>query len=282
MDQDDELADWKSKTYQLIGRNVLHFQRMEQLLKFLLPQATVSIFGKADLASFLEERSEEVRVCTLGTLVNRFLAEVCVPDEPTSVEESVEPKFTSTVRLVLDDPVGLESMRTRLKNLVEGRNHLVHDLISRIDANSVECWRSIHNDLEEQQQRTLAEIETFRQLVELLDVGRAFFASPEGQRELAYGPLRDRLIEKLRAEAGRSSDADGWTSLRAAIRSDGEVASDHINELLGHFDFRNLSAFLEAVGGFEIRHDKDQKGGTRTFYRVNGTQSPTATDSASH
>lgn len=282
MDQDDELAEWKSKTYQLVGRNVLLFQQMEHLLKIILPRSTVSISSETDAPSMMTDRSSAVETCTLGTLVKRFIAEVCDPHEPdpTGDSDHDQVNLTAAFRLRFDDPDGRDAMIQRLNDLNFGRNRLVHHLLSGVDVNSPASWCSIHDELEVQHQQVLSEIETLRHLVDAMAMSGALVAHPEIQRELVCGPIREHLIEKLRTEAEKSADPDGWTSVSAAIQSDRPVSSDIIRDLLGRLDIRNLSAFLEAVGGFEIRHDKDQKGRPKTFYRVTGTQSQSASDSA--
>ena len=278
MDQDDELAEWMSKTYQLVGRNVLLFQRMEHLLKFLLPRAEFSISLDSDSPSIKTKPTPVIE--TLGMLVDRFTEEVCNADEATSTDESHGSELNAKFRLGFETPEGRDALIKRMKSLVKGRNDLVHHFLLQIDANSVESWRSTHKALEEQHRQTLAEIETLRHLVEAMEITCASFAEPEFQRELVFGSVRERLIEKLLAEAGRSSDADGWTSLRSAIRSDGEVASDHITKLLGTYEIPTVSAFLMAVGGFEIRHERDSTGKSRTFYRVTSNEIQNTPDSS--
>lgn len=281
MEHDNELAESKARAEQLIGRNVLLFQEMEQLLKTLLPRATVSISSEIDALSMMPERSSAVETCTLGTLVKRFISEVCDPNEqdPTGDSDHDQVNLTVAIRLRFDAPDGRDVMIQRLNDLVDGRNRLVHHLLSKVDVNSPASWRSIHDDLEHQHQQVLSEIETMQHLVDTMAMSGAFVAHPEIRRELAYGPIREQLIEKLLVAARESTEPDGWTSLKAAIRSDGAVSSDAVLKLLGGYEIPTVSAFLQAVGGFEIRHDKDRKGRTRTLYRATGTQSPTATDS---
>lgn len=280
MDQDDELAEWKSKTYQLVGRNVLLFQQMEHLLKFILPRSTVSISSETDVPLMVTGRRSAVETCTLGTLVKRFIAEVCDPNDPDPTSDAEDVNLTSTVRLRFNAPAERDVRLQRLDDLVKERNRLVHHLLSEVDFNSLASMRSIQNELEDQYQKVLSEIESLRQLVEIIAVSGAFVAHPEMGLEFVCGPIREHLVEKLRLEAGKSAHPDGWTSVSAAIQSDRPISSDIIRDLLGRLDIRNLSAFLEAVGGFEIRHDKDQKGRTKTFYRVTGTQNPAAPNSA--
>jgi len=280
MEQDDEITAWVSKTHQLIGRNLLLFQSLEHLLKLVLPRATVSISPDTDIPSLKDQRYAEVETCTLGTLVNRFIDEVCDPNEPSSTDDSDGLQVTATVRLRFESSEGRDVQIKRLKALVEGRNRLVHHFLPQIEADSIESWRSTHEGLEEQHREVLSEIETLRQVVEVMELSRAALKHPEFRRELAWGPVREQLIEALRIAAETSTDPNGWTPLRDAIRSEPWVSSMAIPELLGSYDIRTVSAFLEASGGFEIRHEKDQKGKSRTFYRVTTPEHSPTPDSS--
>lgn len=278
MDQEDELAEWKKKTCQLIGRNVLLFQQMEQLLKDLLPRATNSISFDTDVQVARAERYAEVEKCTLGNLVNLFIDEVCDPDEPTFSDEPDGPRLTLTIRLSFKTSEERDALIERLKDLVEGRNRLVHHLLSEIDVNSLASWRRIHDVLEDQYRQVDSEIKALQKLFGLMAMSGALLVHPEIRRELVYGPMRDQLIEKLMAAARESSEPDGWTSLKVAIKNGHFVSSDVITEFLQGYQIRTISAFLETVGDFEIRHDKDRKGKTRTFYRITREQNPAASD----
>lgn len=86
-----------------------------------------------------------------------------------------------------------------------------------------------------------------------LATSSAFLSHPDFQHELAYGPIREVQIEKIQAAARESTDSDGWTLLKAAIRGDGMLPARHI---------------------------EDEKGHTRTFYRVTRARDPTDTNSA--
>ena len=290
MDHDGELAEAKLKTYQLIGRNIVLFQQMEQLLKIVLPRATVSISSETEIPSMMTGRCSAVERCTLGNLVNRFIDEVCDPEESDLEEsdpeesdpegDSDQVNLTTTLRLIFETPEARDMKIKRLNDLVDGRNRLVHHFFSRFEVNSIRGWRSTHEDLEDQHQQILSEIGTLRQLLDAKAKSDVLFAHPEIQRELVYGATREQLIEELRAAAQESIDPDGWTSLKAAINRDDVVSLDVITELLKGYEIRTVTALLEAVGGFEIRHDKDQKGKARTFYRVTGIQDPSAPDSA--
>jgi hypothetical protein len=280
MAQDDELTTWVSKTHQMIGRNLLLFQRLEHLLKVVLPRATVSVSPETDIPSLKDQRYAEVETCTLGTLVNRFIDEVCDPNEPSSTDDSDGLQVTATFRLRFESSEGRDAQIKRLKTLVEGRNRLVHHFLPQIEADSIESWRSTHEGLEVQHREVLSEIETLRRVAELMELSRSALKHPELRRELVLGSVREQLIEALRISAGNSTDPDGWTPLRDAIRSEPWVSSKAIPELLGSYDIRTVSAFLEASGGFEIRHEKDQKGKSRTFYRVTTPEHSPTPDSS--
>lgn len=280
MNHDEDLAESKAKTFELIGRNILLFQEMEHLLKKVLPRATISISSDTDVSSMMTTRLGAVKTCTLGALVNRFIAEVCDAGEPEIPGDSDMAGLTATYRLRFDPPDGRDVMSKRLNDLVEGRNRLVHHLLSQIVPNSPASWRSLHEGLEDQYQQTLAEIETLQHLVEGIEESSALIAHPDIRRELLYGPIREQLMKKLHLAARESLDPEGWTSLKTAIHSDDGISSDALTQLLVNEGSRTVSAYLETLTGFEVRHDKDRKGKTRTFYRVTGMQDAGGPDSA--
>jgi hypothetical protein len=278
MKHDTELAESKARAEQLIGGNVLLFQEMEQLLKTLLPRATISISPDQDVRAEKARRHAAVEKSTLGNLVNRFIDEILDPNEPDLPDDSGQVRIDASIRLKFDAAEERDAMIQRLTKLVDGRNHLVHHLLSEVDVNSSASWRSIQGDLEEQQRQTLAEIETLRPMVEMNDRILASLAHPEIQRELAYGPIREQLIERLQKAARKSTAPDGWTSLREVIRMDGATTGDSLAALLKAYEIPKVSAFLEAVGGFEVRHVADPKGKSRTFFRIARSQQSSAPD----
>ncbi|NLT71650.1 MAG: hypothetical protein GXX91_13290 [Verrucomicrobiaceae bacterium] len=271
MDHDDELAESKSKALHLIGSNVLLFQEMEHLLKKILPHATVVVSSDTDARAMVTEREEAVETCTLGTLVKRFIAEVCDPKEPELSGESAQ--LSIALRVHFDDPAQGDARIKNLTDLVKGRNHLIHHLISTVDVNSLESWRSVHSDLEQQQRQIRSEIESLREWIKMMEIFGAALAHPEMRREFIYGPIRYQLNEQLLAFAQESADPDGWTSLKAAINSNRFVSPASITQFLESEQVPTISAYLKAGGDFELRQDKTRKGNTQTFYRAIGTQS---------
>lgn len=268
MEQDDELAGWKSKTYQRIGRNVLLFQQMEQLLKFILPRATLSIRAGADVRVAMDRSCGMVEKSTLGALVTQFIDEVYDSEEPAPGDPGDGGLLETRCRVEFASGEAREAMIARLADLVEGRNRLVHHFLARIESDSVESWRTADEELEKQHGEALAAIETLRRLLEALDTMRAAIANSDIRRELVVGPLREQLTETLRVAAAKSTDPDGWTSLGAVLQSDCPLSSDAIKEVLAVYQVATLSTFLETLDDFEIRHERVPTGKWRTFYRI--------------
>jgi len=181
MDQVANLAESRSTTYQLIGRNVLLFQQMEQLLKIILPRSTVSISANTDVQSLSERRHAAVEKCTLGNLVNRFIDEVYNPNEPIPTEDSGQLSITSAIRWKFPDSAKRDAQIQRLRDLVDGRNHLIHHIILNIDFDSPESWSSIQGDLEIQQRQILSEIKKLQQLINTMKKAAEKFSHLETQ-----------------------------------------------------------------------------------------------------
>lgn len=278
MKHDTELAESKARAEQLIGRNVLLFQQMEQLLKTLLPRATISISRDCDVRAEKARRHAAVEKSTLGNLVNRFIDEILDPNEPDPVGDAEHVCIHATIRKRFSASEDREAIIRQFTDLVDRRNHLVHHLLAQVDVNSPASWRSIHADLESQQRKILSKIKTLQQFIEATEMSLALVAHPEFKKELTYGPMREQLIERLRKAARKSTDPDGWTSLREVIRMDGAATGDSLAALLKAYEIPKVSAFLEAVGGFEVRHVADPKGKSRTFFRIARSQHASAPD----
>lgn len=268
MDQVDELNAWKARVFQLIGENVLIFQQMECLLKDLLPRATISISPEIDAAAMLALRKGEVELNTLGTLVKRFITEVCNPADPNPENHVDRWAFTSSIRLGFVTDEGRDAMSSRLESLVEDRNRMIHHFLPEVTADSAESWCVAFDTLEDLKKRALSEVDRIRDLVGMLEMGRDLITNPDIQAELTYGPTRHLLIEKLKRASASSNDHVGWIPLRSALRSEGPPSSEAITELVSRYGVPNVSTLLESLGCFEIRHEKDSKGTCRTFYRV--------------
>ena len=113
-----------------IGRNVVLFQQIEGLLKFLVANQRVD----GTRANFIERhrrRAEEVQKQTMGVLVKRYTdAVLSDAGEPLTEQENVTEAWMSISFTIKGDGDFYESLPAKLKLMVDERNNLVHHLLS--------------------------------------------------------------------------------------------------------------------------------------------------------
>ncbi|MEP4079837.1 hypothetical protein [Haloferula sp.] len=150
----DALANARSATYELIGRNVALYQRLEHILKALLPRVTVTAYAPADSpkdrTSDLENRKSAVQGATLGNLITRYEREICNLDEPEIREDPKEINLLRTLRRGFNSSADREAHIAKLRQLVADRNHLIHQLFAEETLRTPGDWHSTYSKLEEQ------------------------------------------------------------------------------------------------------------------------------------
>lgn len=271
MEEIDPIETARSKTYQLIGRNVVLFQDYELLLKALLPRTNLTITTPTATdsppKSNLEMGRKAVEGSTLGNLVSNYIRNVLDLGVPEPREEPDEINFLITLRLHFNDPADRKAKEESLLKLVADRNHLFHQLLVQKTFSTAEDWLSLHPELEDLAKRVSSEIKAVRAHFKAIHLSSSASKNPEVMREFLLGPHREMLVEQLHSSASRSTDPDGWTGLKDAIHEEPLLASLKIPELLESCELNTLTALIETIGGFELQHKTLRKGLTRTLYR---------------
>jgi hypothetical protein len=167
-----------------IGRNVLLFQRLEAVLKFMLTHGNHSSYV-SDIQAHHERKLASIGKQSLGQLVGQFNANVLsssgeIPNEPKELKDawfSLNFKVTSdsSFRADLEKSLGM---------VVAERNELIHHLLPRIDLTSTHGARAAIEYLDQQHEKALR---TYSQLevlaTDLLDLRQTlaeYCASNEG------------------------------------------------------------------------------------------------------
>lgn len=149
-----------------LGRNVLHFQRVEAQLKRLV---LICDFGasSSDFASRFVDRATKLRTTTMGNLAKELHKHLYgTPAEPEA-EESITEVFIRIGLRVDADPNYVAQQKRMLENLVQERNALIHQELAGFDPNSEESCRRWIARLDEQNERIIA---LHKELQQLLDV----------------------------------------------------------------------------------------------------------------
>jgi len=161
-----------NETLRKIGRNVLYFQRMEAMLKFIISRSRLE--GTANtLKTEHENNIETISEHTMGMLVKSFFETVYEKDgnESQNSEEIDEAWFSISFRIEEDEAV-TEKRKMDLKHIVEERNVLIHQMLSNFKQESVESCRKLCERLDEQLEKLKPEYENLRALIKTIISGR--------------------------------------------------------------------------------------------------------------
>jgi hypothetical protein len=149
-----------------LGRNVLHYQRVEAQLKRLVLICEFAAHN-SDFADRLSVRTAEVRTKTMGNLAKELHARLFgTPVEP-EVQESVTDLFVRIGLCVDANPNYVAQQKKLLSELVLERNSLIHQDLADFDPNSEDSCRRWITRLDEQNERIIA---LHKGLQQLLDV----------------------------------------------------------------------------------------------------------------
>lgn len=159
-----ELREEQNKTLQKIGRNILNFQRMEAMLKFVVSRYDLS--GNS-IEELKENHSYNVKATsrkTMGNLVKELFDSIYISGE-NKQNELNDARFSLSIS-VETEPESLEMQKKSLERIVEERNHLVHQMLSEFNQSSIQSCIDLSLKLDEQAERLKPEYESLLSLIQ--------------------------------------------------------------------------------------------------------------------
>lgn len=187
--------DLASEALRKIGRNVVNFQKMEAMLKYLVSEAS-SQGPIQEVEAMRDAKRQASSRKSMGRLLEEFIATI-YSESPRSGElpESQAGSQISFSFKVEDGEKYISEVRKAYGFIVTERNRLIHTMLADFDAGSPESCQSLIDCLDEQA-RSIHPV--FQDLQEL---GINLY---EGRRRLANAILSDEFRSKL---IGGSNDA---------------------------------------------------------------------------
>jgi len=162
--ESDERSKAKDEVYRRIGRNMLLFQRVEQMLKALLNNA--QFVGTVSDIKQLKESGPKPDRRMLGELirplVENHLTPLDLPPPPPAVGREISFSFKITFE---HSPEERHDFQTQLEALVAERNEFVHHLLPKLQLSSIEGCQRASAGLEEQRARILPVRDRVRDLL---------------------------------------------------------------------------------------------------------------------
>lgn len=183
-----ELTEIKNEVMRKIGRNVLLYQQVEHILKYLVSNGRIS--GNVDtLKSSHEKRKSSVAKRTMGTVAGDFFAEILGEDDSleTNPENPSKAHLSFNFRIETEEK-HFELRRDKIAALVADRNELIHHLMPKLNTDSVETWIETDRYLDLQRENILPELEYLqavaKQFSDLKKGLGEFLSSPEGRKHI--------------------------------------------------------------------------------------------------
>ena len=256
-----------------IGRNLLHFQQIEHLLKHLIGCARIE--GTAATAQFNHaERQRKLQRQTLGKLAGEFANNVLADAEARDSPEALDEGGLSLTLCIQTNSASVEQHMADLKAILDARNELVHHFLPRWSPTSEESTQEALAYLEAQREQALLMRNRLHRFAEVIQesakVAAEFLLSPEGIRSFELQWLRrSRLVQLMAELAASKGRSDGWTVLSTAAQIARQQEPEEFEHLAERYGHRTLKKLLQETEVFDIEEEPTSRGGTRTIYRTN-------------
>lgn len=256
-----------------IGRNLVLFQQLEALLKYLLVYGKFRGLAPADVSRVYREKQEAVHRQTMGQLVGQvsedFLSGAVEDPGPLPDGQAGWMSFSFRVH---GDPASYEWERANMELIVAERNYLVHHFCQRWDQASPPSTLAAGAALDEQHARVSPILKRLKSYGDAMQQGRKtlaeFMATDTAHRTLETLWLRGSpLVAVLREISLRACRCDGWMPLAAA----GQIARcevpEEIEAMSTRYGHKTLKRLLLATEMFDVSEIAAGKG-AMTVYRL--------------
>jgi hypothetical protein len=270
---DTAVTEVRDEALRKIGRNVVLFQELENILKFLAAAQHPSM-PLSEARRTREVRVASIHVKTLGQVGGQVVEELfAVSDKESSAPAVITEPWLAFSFRIAGDPAEIEESRRTLTALIEERNHLVHHVLSRWNLHDVGSCRALSAELDEQRGRIIAEIGRYRAFANTLKEGarelQDFIESDDGKRYFDVMFLQNSRLAMLLTQIAKShARTDGWTLLSVAGAQLGKLIPEEFAKLKREHGEGSLHRLVAAIDLYEIASEGTSNGGTRTIFRA--------------
>ena len=273
MELEVELEKAKNEVLRKIGRNMLLFQQVEHMLKYLIANGQFS-GNIGEIKANKEQRAERVHKQTMGMLAGQYLDEIHLGrDENIENQEELRGAYLSFSFKVECDSDYYETRKQALASIVDDRNDLIHHLLPKFNPDSIASCMEIDQYLDQQREKLLPEFDLLKNMVENLQEGRkilaAFLNSEEGKEFFVSSlPRKSPVVRLLEDIAAQKARPDGWVSLSTAGQLIKQHAPDEISALHEKYGHKTLKGLVLATELFDLCEESTDRGGIRVLYRL--------------
>tara|TARA_B100001123_G_scaffold9085_1_gene11447 strand:- start:338 stop:1177 length:840 start_codon:yes stop_codon:yes gene_type:complete len=271
---DEQLETARNECLRRIGRNMVMFQRVEQLLKFLLANSSLEGYER-DLESKQAKKASTISTMTMGQLSNEYFNSIFDTSEiELPPHEDPSQAYLSFKYSVQRSEEEIDAEKQYFADLVKERNELAHHLLPKYDPTSMQSIEELSESLEQQRERFFPALKNLTRLCEAHQKARQqmsdFFQSDECRKYIVEGilPGETRLDKLLRDAASFSTRDDGWSSLSLAgqfIKNQPEDIFEKVCEEQALSKLPALKTLIELSSIFELKSQPTKNGSIWLF-----------------
>jgi hypothetical protein len=256
-----------------VGRNLVIFQQVENVLKFLTTHARFHA-PASQFAKRFAKHAESIRRKSMGDLADKLTDTVLTHDEHDTTPDAIDEAWFGFRFTIETDAESVARHEAELKELVDRRNELVHHFLPQWRAAVGGGAEAALTWLDAQREVAVGILDRLQGWARTVETARkehaAFLASDEGARQMEQLFLRSsRLVVMLGQVAMATPRSDRWTLLASAGHLIKREAPEELQDLRKRFGHATLKAVLLATELFDVAEEPTPGGGTRTIYRIN-------------
>ncbi|MUJ39422.1 hypothetical protein [Aliivibrio fischeri] len=264
------LTDLISEVQRKIGRNIILFQQLEGLLKYVLTFREIDGYI-SELQDIIEVKKASIDKQTMGQLVGQFTENKNQNESIRSADDHKEPHIS--FKFWIDNEDFYLNKKESLSKLVQERNKLVHHLLLDLDLKSIDSCELISKRLDIQCEHIRSEIKATQSFIKVLTDGRKtmseFISSDIYKKELIIQLLRlNSLVLLLAKIAKETARKDGWTLLNSATSLLKKHEPEEWDLLRKSTEYKSLKSLMLKTELFEFSEEKTSKGGIRVLYKL--------------
>ncbi|MBD9361479.1 hypothetical protein [Methylomonas fluvii] len=220
---DINLENLNKEVQRKLGRNVLLFQQIEYILKYILIYSDLSVWNSGDgLKSNLEEQKQRFSKLSLGQIAKQFI-DSTFSLESDSGEEEAELNYYRVFARIRNSPFVCDidffnERKNELAALIDERNELIHHFLPKWNWEDYASLSKAEIYLDQQRERVFPEYELLKSVVESFHSSREelveYIRSDEFTRVLELDYLRNsQHVARLFEFATINNREDGWAML---------------------------------------------------------------------
>jgi len=265
-----DLENAITHVYQKVGRNVVFFNKLENMFKHLTASNQISGY----LSEVLQKKQKQIASISKKTLGQ--VAGLFIENNASGNEIDLGPDDPEDIWINIGYTLKSERQEERNKeivDLVEERNTLIHQFDQVCDLTSLESCGKAEIYLDHQYVRVQREINKLDIYMRGIQCGydlmcRLLESDLLNRLELISDLQKRPSIMRLAKMPTELARTDGWTVLCKALAQLHQNLSVEIKALKKEFQCKTLKDLMLKAEIFEFLEEKTGKSGVRLLYRV--------------